>query len=135
MNKLEKHILSSPVLLNLQHYNHSSLSYDHNQVIYSLPWEAKLGFPFLGQPFSPYMSKLKNIIALLHLSITYFIWYMARYTMKRTRAPCKVTKSTKLRGAQRSSELGLRSTDFRAHKNLIFPALQCNSLRWIFLSS
>ena len=24
------------------------LDYDHNQVIYDLPWEAKFGFPFWG---------------------------------------------------------------------------------------
>ena len=41
LNKLEKHILGSPNLLNFQHY-------DHKRVTYSLPWEAKLGFPFLG---------------------------------------------------------------------------------------
>ena len=35
--------------------------------------------------------------------------------------------STKLRGAQRSRELGLRRTDFRAPENLIFPALFMNS--------
>ena len=74
------------------------------------------------------MKKLQNIIALLHLSITYlsttyFIWCMARYTMRRARVLSKVTRSTKLRGAQRSPELGLRSTDFRAPENLIFPAL------------
>ena len=43
--------------------------------------------------------------------------------MRRARVPSKVTRSTKLRGAQRSPELGLRSTDFRAPENLIFPAL------------
>ena len=44
--------------------------------------------------------------------------------MRRTRVPCKMTRSTKLQGAQRSPELGLRNTDFRAPENLIFPALQ-----------
>ena len=47
--------------------------------------------------------------------------------MRRTResksVPCKLTKRTKLRVAQRSPELGLRSTDFRAPENLIFPTL------------
>ena len=42
LNKLEKHILGSLILLNFHHYNHSSFSYDHSQVIYNLPWEAKL---------------------------------------------------------------------------------------------
>ena len=41
--------------------------------------------------------------------------------MRRTRVPCKMTRSTKLQGAQRSPELGLRNTDFRAPENLIFP--------------
>ena len=35
----------------------------------------------------------------------------------------KMSRSTKLRGAQSSSKLGLRSKDFRAPENLIFPAL------------
>ena len=43
--------------------------------------------------------------------------------MRRARVPSTVTRSTKLRGAQCSSELGLRSTDFREPENLIFPAL------------
>ena len=43
--------------------------------------------------------------------------------MMRTRVPSKVTGSTRLRGAQCSPELGLRSMDFRAPENLIFPAL------------
>ena len=75
LNKSEKHFLGSLILLNLQHYNHSSLSYDHSQVICCLLWEATLGFPFLGYTFSPYVRKLLSIIALLHLYyfITYFI--------------------------------------------------------------
>ena len=43
--------------------------------------------------------------------------------MKQTHVPCKVTGSTELRGAQRSRELSLRSTDFCAPENLFFPAL------------
>lgn len=43
--------------------------------------------------------------------------------MRGTCVPCKVMKSTKLQGAQRSPELVLRSTDFCAPENLIFPAL------------
>ena len=43
--------------------------------------------------------------------------------MRLTRVPFKVTRSTKLQGAQHSPDLGLRSTDFRAPENLIFPAL------------
>ena len=48
LNKLEKDILGSLYLLNLQHYKHSLFSYDLSQVIYSLPWKADVGFPFLG---------------------------------------------------------------------------------------
>ena len=72
------------------------------------------------------MRKLQNIIALLHLSVTYFIWCMATYMMRRTRVrvPYKVTKYTKLQGAQRGPELALRSTDFNAPENLIFPAMR-----------
>ena len=43
--------------------------------------------------------------------------------MRRTRVSCKVTRCTKLRGAQRSPEIALRNMDFRAPENLIFPAL------------
>ena len=69
------------------------------------------------------MRKLRYFIALLHLSIRYFIWCMTRYAMTRTHVPRKVTRCTKLRGAQRSPELALRSTDFHTPENLIFPAL------------
>ena len=43
--------------------------------------------------------------------------------MRQTRVPRNVTRSTKLRGAQRSAELALRSMDLRVPENLIFPAL------------
>ena len=43
--------------------------------------------------------------------------------MRRARVPSKITRCTKLGGAQRSPELTLRSMDFRAPENLIFPAL------------
>ena len=43
--------------------------------------------------------------------------------MRLTRVPCKVTSKTKLRGAQRTLEIDLRSTDFRAPENLIFQTL------------
>ena len=43
--------------------------------------------------------------------------------MRQARVPLKVTRCTKLRGVQCSSELALRSTDFRAPENLIFPSL------------
>ena len=48
--------------------------------------------------------------------------------MRRARVLSEVTRSTKLQGAQRSPELGLRSTDFRAPENLIFPALPLGKL-------
>ena len=59
----------------------------------------------------------------IYLSIIYFIWYTARYTMTRTCVPPDVTRSTKLRGAQRSPKLTFRSMDFRVPENLIFQAL------------
>ena len=43
--------------------------------------------------------------------------------MRRRHLSCKVTRCTKLRGAQRSPELALKSTDFHAPGNLIFPVL------------
>lgn len=43
--------------------------------------------------------------------------------MRQTHVPSKVTRSTKLRAAQYSPELGLRSKDFHVPENLIFPAL------------
>ena len=80
-------------------------------------WEAKSGFHFLRYPFSPYMRKLQNIIALLHLSVTYFIWCTTRYTMRQTKC------IQKLQGSQRSPELALRNKDFCAPENLIFPVM------------
>ena len=52
--------------------------------------------------------------------------------MRRACVLSKVTRSTKLRGAQHSPELGLRSTDFRAPENLIFPALLLHLSRALF---
>ena len=54
----------------------------------------------------------------IYLSIIYFIWCTASYTMRRTRVPSNVKK-----GAQRSSELAFRSTDFRVPENLTYLAL------------
>ena len=45
------------------------------------------------------------------------------YTMRRTRVFPNVTRSTKLRGTQRSPELGFRSTELRVQKYIIFLAL------------
>ena len=47
LNELEKHMFRKPILLNLQHYNNSSLSYNYIQVLQSLPWKTKFGVPFL----------------------------------------------------------------------------------------
>ena len=47
----------------------------------------------------------------------------ARCTMRRTRVPPNVTRSTKLREGQRSRELAFKSTDFLVPENLIFLAL------------
>ena len=46
--------------------------------------------------------------------------------MGRKRLYTNVTRSAKLRGAQRSPELAFRSTDFRVPENLIFLALNLN---------
>ena len=46
--------------------------------------------------------------------------------MRGMHVPCKVTRSTKLRGAQHSPKLGLESTDFCVQGNLIFPALSAD---------
>ena len=43
--------------------------------------------------------------------------------MRWTRVPRKVARWTKFWGTQRSPEVALRSTDFRAPENLIFPVL------------
>ena len=46
LNKLDKVVSWSLISLNLQFYNQSLLSYNHNQVIHSLPWEANSGSYF-----------------------------------------------------------------------------------------
>ena len=43
--------------------------------------------------------------------------------MRQTHVPRKVTRCTKLGVAQHFPELALRSTDFCAPENLIFPAM------------
>ena len=70
----------------------------------------------------------------IYISITYFIWYTARYTMRRTHVPPNVTRSAKLRDAQRS-KLAFRDTDFRVQVNLIFPALliRCNNTYCLYV--
>ena len=48
--------------------------------------------------------------------------------MRGMRVPCKVTRSTKLRGAQHSPKLGLESTDFCVPANFSSPVSRC--LTW-----
>ena len=43
--------------------------------------------------------------------------------MRRTRVPPNITRSTKLRGAQRFPKLAFKSKDFRVPQNLIFLAM------------
>ena len=59
----------------------------------------------------------------IFLSIVYFSWCTARYTVWQTIVPCNITRSTKSRGAQRAPELALSSTEPSLQENLIFPAL------------
>ena len=47
-----------------------------------------------------------------------------RLTSEANTCTCKVPRSTKLRDAQRSPEVGLKGTDFRAPEILIFPVLK-----------
>ena len=58
LNDLEKHMFWNPILLNLQHYNHSPFSYNHIQVLQSLLWKTKFGVPFLSN-FSTFRWKLQ----------------------------------------------------------------------------
>ena len=57
-----------------------------------------------------------------HLSSIYFIWCTARYNWIKAPVPTNNTRSTKLRGAQRSPELVFRSTDLLP-ENLILHFL------------
>ena len=76
LNKLEKYILGSLILLNLQHYNHSSLSYNHSQVIYIVYHRRQsLCFLFLDNLSAPreeiakyyyIASSFHNIFHLMH---------------------------------------------------------------------
>ena len=59
----------------------------------------------------------------IYLSKIYFIWCTERYTLKRIHVTLKVKRSTKLWGAQRSSELAFRSMGFCVPEDLILPAL------------
>ena len=57
LNKLDKLMSWSLISLNLQCYNHRLLSYNDNQGIHSLPWEANSGVTFLGQLIIQLLSK------------------------------------------------------------------------------
>ena len=53
--------------------------------------------------------------------------------MRQTHASCNVTMGTKLQGTH-SPELALRSTDFCAPENLIYPALKlCTNTKRDFI--
>ena len=70
----------------------------------------------------------------IYLCLTYFIWFIMSYTMKRTCVPRKVRRSTKLRGVQRSLELFARGTDFRVPETLISPAQStCGKGKLVFV--
>ena len=128
LNKLEKHILGSLTLFNLQHQQPQCTQLRSQPSYIWLTMGSKVWVSFSQITFQPLCEKLQSIIALLDLSITYFIWCMMRYTMRWTHVPHKVTRCTKFRDTQRSSELALRSTGFRALENLIFPALDCTHM-------
>ena len=53
LNKLDKAMSWSLISLNLQSYNDNLLSYNHSQVIHSLPWEANSGSYFSWLIFQP----------------------------------------------------------------------------------
>ena len=54
--------------------------------------------------------------------------------MRQTHALYNITWGTKSEGTQRSHELVLKSTDFRAPEDLIFPALKlCTNTKRDFL--
>ena len=67
------------------------------------------------------------IYLIIFLSIVYFLWRIARHSVRQTLVPHKVTRSTKLWGAQRAPEFALRSTEFRSPENLVFPALSSDT--------
>ena len=156
-----------PMLLNLQRYNHSSLSYNHIQVYRG---KQSLGFLFSNK-FPVFRWKLQYYYfiassACIHthffkwrfyknftarertkhwmqlnldlfkyfLAIVYFIWCMMGYTVRQILGPHNVTRSTKLRGAQRASELTLRSMEFGSLENLIFPALVNFKFIYIYIN-
>ena len=61
----------------------------------------------------------------IYLYITYFIGCMKRYTMRGTRVPWKVRRSTKFLSIWCSSELVLSSENFCMPEKLILQILAC----------
>ena len=69
LNKLDKLMSWSLISLNLQYYNHSLLSYNHSQVIHSLPWEANSRSYFSRTIFQPLPKETAKYCFALSLSI------------------------------------------------------------------
>ena len=60
----------------------------------------------------------------IYLSIIYFIWYTTKYTTRCSRVLPNITRSTQLRGTQRSPEIAFKSTDVLVPDILTFLALR-----------
>ena len=73
----------------------------------------------------------------IYLSIVYFIWYTTKYTTRCSRVLPNITRSTQLRGTQRSPEIAFKSTDVLVPDILILLALksviQCMYSKKMFL--
>ena len=59
LHKVEKHMFWNPILFNLQHYNHSSLSYNHIQVYRVYRGKQSLWFLF-SDKFPTFRWKLQH---------------------------------------------------------------------------
>ena len=70
LNKLDKVMSWSLISVNLQYYNHSLLSYNHSQVIHSLPWKLNSVSYFSQTIFQPFPKETaKHYCVALSLSI------------------------------------------------------------------
>ena len=69
LNKLDKLMSWSLIPLSLQYYNHSLSSYNHSQIIHSLPWEANFGSYFSRTIFQPLRKQTAKYCVALSLSI------------------------------------------------------------------
>ena len=58
-----------------------------------------------------------EFVSIIIFCITYFIWFMTIYMMRRTFVPSKVRRSPKLPCGRRSPELFARSMDFHVPVN------------------